>query len=362
MTIAQSLAWSSALLLLLLCLGTPLRAEAQGCIAVRHSPNTSQLGGSCVGCALGAKDRIASVAYRWFRSDRDFSGDEEQSQFRDNDPIANEVHMVDLSLAFGLTDHWSVALSLPFVSSDRTTKYEHDGVHRYTMSAAGMGDLRMLANYWWFDPHSYMEGNVALGFGIKAPTGDDDATDLVHRRSGVKRRPVDQSIQPGDGGWGLLLELQAFHKLHDDLFGYLSGSYMMTPEEENDTQHTVTDLLEVPSVLRFNSIPDQYLARSGLTYALWPEYGVTLSLGARVEGIPVHDAIGGSYGFRRPGYAVSIEPGASWTYASSVLSLSIPAAIYRNRQRSAAEDAADYPAGRATFADFVVMTSFAYRF
>src|SRR2546428_2548519 len=33
-----------------------------------------------------------------------------------------------------------------------------------------------------------------------------------------------------------------------------------------------------------------------------PERGVSLSLGGRIDGIPYHDLIGKSDGFRRPGY------------------------------------------------------------
>ena len=35
---------------------------------------------------------------------------------------------------------------------------------------------------------------------------------------------------------------------------------------------------------------------------------VSVALGGRLEGIPVHDLVGGSEGFRRPGYIVSAEP------------------------------------------------------
>lgn len=58
------------------------------------------------------------------------------------------------------------------------------------------------------------QGCVALrtvgGLGIKMPTGNYKAEDVFHYKLGTailtRNGPVDQSIQPGDGGWGLTLE------------------------------------------------------------------------------------------------------------------------------------------------------------
>ena len=49
--------------------------------------------------------------------------------------------------------------------------------------------------------------------------------------------------------------------------------------------------------------PDaSYMARVGVEYAtpLRLASSLTLSLGARIEGVPVHDLVGSSNGFRRP--------------------------------------------------------------
>jgi hypothetical protein len=44
-------------------------------------------------------------------------------------------------------------------------------------------------------------------------------------------------------------------------------------------------------------------------YTFLPKLGLTVTLGGRLEGAPPNDLIGSSGGRRRPGYAVSIEPG-----------------------------------------------------
>src|SRR5206468_9142895 len=79
---------------------------------------------------------------------------------------------------------------------------------------------------------------------------------------------------------------------------------------------------------------EQYSGRIGLSYALLPKQGLSVSLAGRIEGVPVHDLIGSSQGFRRPGYAISIEPGVVWSKKGYTLSVSAPVALYRNRERS----------------------------
>jgi len=68
---------------------------------------------------------------------------------------------------------------------------------------------------------------------VKTPTGEDDATDLFYRSGKLVRRPVHVSIQPGDGGWGIILEMQAFQKIFDRTIAYISGSYLINPRNQN---------------------------------------------------------------------------------------------------------------------------------
>jgi hypothetical protein len=114
--------------------------------------------------------------------------------------------------------------------------------------------------------------------------------------------------------------------------------------------------------MKYDSIPDQYFGRGGFSYVLWPSQGLTLSLGGRIEGVPVYDAVGGSLGFRRPGYTVSIEPSISWTGKRNQFSIFAPVAVYRNRLQSAPEIALGMPGGDASFADYSILASFTHRF
>src|SRR5262249_2003010 len=146
-----------------------------------------------------------------------------------------------------------------FIDASHTSAYEHDGVHRHTMRAGGLGDLRLVGNAWLFDPAKSPNGNIGLSAGFKAPTGNYRAHDYSYQASGPVLRPVDFSIQPGDGGWGAVLEFQAFQKVFEEAYLYASGLYLINPRNVNGTETTVP----FGGAIQVNSVPDQYMARGG---------------------------------------------------------------------------------------------------
>ena len=122
--------------------------------------------------------------------------------------------------------------------------------------------------------------------------------------------------------------------------------------------HTLSGL---PGPNQFNSIPDTYLAEGGLAYPFPRVRGLALTFGPRIEGVPVRDLIGKSDGFRRPGYAFSLEPGFEYDRANSILTFSLPIAVKRNREQSVPEIALGKHAG-ASFAKYVWLLEYTYRF
>ena len=342
---------------------TVQRALGQGCIASPNNPSSHLIPGEFTNTMSLANRWLGSVDYRWYESFRHFVGDVEQPQREAmGNNVINDVHAFNVAGTYGFSDRWSATINFPFIYADRSSLYEHDFIHRHSMHSGGLGDLRLVTDFWLLSPQTHMDGNVAVGVGLKVPTGDDKASDISYRATGPVTRPVDPSIQPGDGGWGILFELQAYQKIYERLFGFVQGSYLMTPAEQNETEYTLGDRPGFSPLLKHDSIPDQYFGRGGFNYVLWPDKGLSIALGARIEGVPVHDAIGGSMGFRRPGYTISIEPGISWTGIRNSFSINTPVALYRNRERSAPEIALGLPGGDAAFADFSILASFTHRF
>jgi hypothetical protein len=109
------------------------------------------------------------------------------------------------------------------------------------------------------------------------------------------------------------------------------------------------------------SVPDQYLLRLGVVYPFPKVRGLAFSIGGRGEGVPARDILGGSTGFRRPGYGISFEPGFIYSKGRNVWSLATPIAVRRNRIRSVS-DILDNRHGDAAFADYVLLVGYSRRF
>ncbi len=276
----------------------------------------------------------------------------------------------DVTATYGVSKRLSLTLDLPFQYGSRTNAFEHDGVHVHTQRAAGIGDLRLTANVLVLDPARHPDQNISLGLGVKAPTGDDAVSDNSFRSTGVVLRPVDSAIQPGDGGWGIILSGNAFAKVYKNTFAYVSGFYLINPRETNGVQTVRGDLPQIVNGivvhdqgLIVNSVPDQVAVRGGVSHTIWPKLGLAVSLGGRWEGIPSHDLIGGSDGWRLPGFSVSVEPGISISHGKDFLSVTAPIAVHRYGIPSVPLTRVHSPtAGRASFADFQINVTYSHLF
>ncbi len=343
-------------------------AFAQGCIASRGTGITPGHDGVC---SLGDEAMHpmsgfqGTVSYRWLHSDRMFSGDQEQTNREaEGSQEINDSHFMDLGITYVFNPRFSATVTLPFSVHDRSQvayarKFPRTILERFHTQSYGIGDLRAEVNGWILDPANRPKGNVLLGFGFVAPTGESDAQDtfdVVTSGTTIRqqRGAVDQSIQPGSGGWGLVMDFYAYREIVPRLNGFLNGSYTITPEEKY-----------TPTASSFGdySIADSYLGRGGFDWVIWPKHSLSLSLAGRIDGVPIHDLSGGSEGFRRPGYAVSIEPGISWMVKSWTLAINAPVAVYRNRQLSVMEREAGMTVPVAAgFADFLVTFSVTKQF
>ena len=157
---------------------------------------------------------------------------------------------------------------------------------------------------------------------------------------------MDNSIQPGSGAWGIIFDIYAFQELFENFNVFAAGTYIATPERDAGV---ISGNLNAANPTIW-SVNDSYLVRLGLGYRFLPKYGLTFTLGGRLEGAPPEDLIGSSGGRRRPGYAVSIEPGIVFTRNRWFASFSTPVALYRNRQNDSSGASGD-----AAFADFMTL-------
>jgi len=355
--------------------------QAQGCVASRMNAPSGPVDPQGNGYYLADGKWQAIIGYRHFESHRHFVGSVEQSadnvangtaeRDRSTTEVVNHVSIPELVASYGLSDRLSLNVDVPIFIATRLIPgnvfkvfRNIDGAPDQNTSAHGIGDVNLMGRYWIADPSHHSVQNLAVGFGFKLPTGRKDVTDSVTTISATgaapvtKVSPVDQSIQPGDGGFGFVTEVQGF-KSFGKATAFVTGSYLFNPRETNGV---LTGRKPSEAVM---SVADQYGARLGVGYAASHKLGI--SLAARLEGVPVHDALGGSEGFRRPGYSIGIEPGLSYSFRNSSVSLSVPYLIRRVRPQNVPdiEDSAaqgKHVQGDAAFADYIIVGSFTKRF
>ncbi|MCJ7466172.1 MAG: hypothetical protein MUO53_05700 [Maribacter sp.] len=346
---------------------TGYQTYAQGCVAIRHF--SSCVGSSLEENLLQAGDLQVGMNYRYFKSFRHFRGTtEEADRVTNNTEVINHSNAWDFFLTYGMTDRWYASMTLPTVINSRSSLYEHGREERHSTYSRGLADIRLGVGYWLLNLESNPNGNVAVGLGIKLPTGNYNASDIFYNvgpEGSPEVRPVDQSIQPGDGGFGITVDAQFYKKLVTKLFAYGGGFYLLNPRETNGTRtfrETLSPLLANEAIM---AVPDQYSVRTGLSYAI--SEVVSSSLGARFDCVPVKDLIGGNNGFRRPGNVLSIDPGIGFMKNNFSLNLNLPIAVRRERPQSVTDKQTEAQtgtprAGDAAFADYVLNFGITYRF
>lgn len=306
----------------------------------------------------------ASFGWRYQKSDRHFVGDHyEERRDLEESQVINNLNMADVAIQYQATKRVGLSLGVPFVMATRSQALRSGGANleRYQTQARGIGDIVFTARRWMFDPEKHAHGNLQLGVGVKLPTGANNITDTFRTlQSGAITsvvRTVDQSIQPGDGGFGIVGDYSVFKAVMDGKLSlYSNGAYLANPQE---TSHVLT--YRGGAGERVMSIADQYLVRGGAAFAVPGTTSMVGALGLRVEGVPVKDLFGGSQWFRRPGVAVSLEPQVSFRRGVHGMTVGVPIAVYRNRFKSV-WDLERNGHGDAAFADWLLMFGYSRRF
>ena len=340
------------------------KSNAQGCVAIR--------GLGAFSCATHAEEKQDSTGWtftlnnRYFKSYKHFVGTVEQKERVENGTeVINHNFSTDFFFQKRFNRRTSIGFNLPVISNARSSMYEHGGntggpSARRSTHSFGIGDARAALYYWITDPAKSRKWNVQAGLGIKLPTGDYNYQDYFFKNDTIKTLgPVDQSIQLGDGGTGITLELNGYYAFTSELSIYGNFFYLSNPREQNGISTARGGIPTAASISygsNVMSVPDQYMYRAGFNYM---KGKFTASLGMRKEGLPAKDFIGESNGFRRPGYVVSVEPGVSLESKKVTYFLNLPFAVERNRTQSVpdkirTQKTGVYFKGDAAFADYLI--------
>ena len=332
-------------------------AHAQGCLAAHTNTSMQACLGdnqTTVGSLLRNHSLTVEVDWRSFSSFRHFSGERENVQREIlNTQIKNHQNLYNISADLQLTPRWSVNAFVPVLQGTRNQKYPPYGV----FDIAGLGDIIVGAQAWVLRPPAENGGNIAFSAGLKLPTGLNNGMGTARLANGTVQKVVaDQSLQPGDGSWGFTLGSQAYKQTLFHTTAYFQGSWLFNPRDTNGVP-----TFRVQHGEGVMSVTDQYLFRAGLSRHVPRVRGLAASFGGRMEGIPVRDAFGKSDGFRRPGYIISIDPGVQYQHKRTMLAVTAPWAVQRNR-RASVTDLANGTHGDAAFADYAVLVGLSHTF
>ncbi len=339
-------------------------AHAQGCVAA-HSPQpvisgldpTSETSARHYAGTNLLHGLTITTGYRVYNSFRHYIGTVYQIQRQtQHSAVVNHVNLFELDLNYQLTPRLSLIASVPGMEATRHGQSSPLNVYR----SGGIGDVTVGVQSWIFRPPTENHGNVSLSAQLKLPTGINDAQGYKINSNGTTTlEPFDESIQPGDGTWGFSLATEAYHPVIWKTAAYFTGSWLFSPQDTT-------------GVLTFRPNPgegvvsatDQYLWRGGFSRPVTGVRlvrGLALSVGGRMEGVPVRDAFGKSDGFRRPGYVISIEPGMMYERSRYTFYASGPWAMERNRKTSVT-DLENHTHGDAAFADYTVIAGLSRSF
>lgn len=333
----------------------PSSIAAQGCEPIRFTVPIS-LGGEGEAYQPGREWRL-TLGYRRLHSNQWFIGTEQSPSLAPGgrSPVF-KIHTFVGDVAYSFNDRVRARVSIPF-STGSFSRFA-DGAFR-EQSASGIGDVTVQGEVWLLRPRTHQRGNISIGFGIKAPTGSHSKPSQFYMASGPVDFPADQTIQPGDGGWALSMQVMGFQRVTDRGALYAFGSYMASPKAHSDIALAPSG----PNSTVYWSVPDVYSARAGAVFDLLPDEGLSVSLGVRVDGIPVRDLIGGGdeNTIKRTSRIIFADPGLSFTRGKNSFTLSVPWRMKVNRMKSLREQQTGGGVNGGGFAKYLVFASYSRR-
>jgi hypothetical protein len=332
-------------------------ALAQGCVPSRFtSPALGSLGGGGGDIYVPSGTWQVGLAYRYVSSNQLIVGHQARNDLAlGGTPSFVHSQLLNVSLVYGVTDRLALTLNTPLASGSLETTYPDLQRHRNT--AAGLGEMSVSASYWLRSAQALRPGgNVALGFGVKAPTGRNDVTGRFWKADGSSVSfPVSPAIELGDGGWGFVASSKGFVPVFERSYLYGGGSYTFNPRK-------TTDVVKAPGSTLHWAAPDTWDASAGVSTLISSALGLSANLGVLAYGTPRRDVFGGrDDGERFPAISGYVSPGLGVTRGANTLTFSVPVRAYMNFRPSLVDAAAGSPGGGG-LARRLILVSYSVRF
>jgi hypothetical protein len=329
-------------------------AFAQGCILFRQ---TSPMFGTTGSIDEEVGTWTITLTGRNSTADHHYNGTVRQIQRETEQTyVVNRQNSMTATIGYQLTPRISLNAGIPYVEASWGIPSPRAGgpATRANENAHGVGDITTLARVALLSPSSGHSWNVLVGGGVKFPTGNNASTDMFPDGNGNNNsvRYVDISVNPGDGGWGMIWDLQGY-KTMGRYTTFSSATYMVNAR---DTGAPTRGTLVTAATTNVNTVSDQFVARMGTSVGVTRH--IAASIAWRVEGVPRYDLIGRSDGFRRPGVEMYWEPGVTVSAGRHAISFNVPIGYYYNRFTNPYTGAR----GDSTFPEYVAIGTYSMRF
>lgn len=337
------------------------QVRAQGCILAR-SPEQGGLPTGQGGILEPGHFQL-TIGERHQFSYQHYVGDVYQEyRAQDKTQVENRINLLTANLTYQWTPRISFEIDAPWLFASRKSQ---NSPIKYASS--GIGDTIIGVNTWIRNPEHASRNNFLVGVGVLMPSGNDDVKNTVDTNTtgtgpAVEvTAPVDYSIQPGNGGWGMVMQWMGFERLNKSLVFYTDGDYIATQGGTNGVQRGATLSTTAP-LDNYVAISDQYLLEAGVFFPITRVKGLGATFGPRDEGVPAKNLFPNSNdGFRRPGFAVTAGPGIEYTRGRNLVTAGVYKAIHRDRTVSY-PDSVYGTHGDAAFAQYVWLASLTHRF
>lgn len=326
------------------------------------------------GSTAGSKFQM-SVGWRQARITESYNGHFVNRDFSHTWMPYERMSIMDVSARYIVNRRVSLLATLPIVSNNFSMLYPPNGPGggvRHGTNANGIGDLSIFEQTTLLNPRDHPFENIALGVGMKIPTGDWNVQGDLPNLTGtgfMRRAIYPPAIMPGDGGTGIIFGVNGFKNFRKNLllrgnviFG--SATYLSNPRDQNGTNSIVSGL-GVPLAPQFlnrltNSVTDSYNVQIGTSIKIpgvWDKPRLKPFRGRltfNCEGIPNRDLFGRSDGFRQSGHIFSVAPGFTYTKGNGLFICEVPLVFsrYINANKSAIPDLNQNPDGSLSPAAF----------
>jgi hypothetical protein len=338
-----------------------VQLNAQGCILAR-SPEQSGLP-LAEGGTLEPGHAQLTIGERHQYSYQHYVGDVYQEyRAQAGNQVQNRINLITANVTYQYSPRISFEVDVPYLFATRKSQ---NSPIKY--SSVGIGDTILGASSWIRNPQHAAQNNFSIGLGLLMPTGNDDVQNTVNTNitgtgAAVEvTAPVDYSVQPGNGGWGMVMQWMGYQRINKTLTFYTDGDYIATQGGTNGIQRGAT-LSTTQPLNNYVAISDQYLFEGGLAFPIKQVKGLSATFSLRDEGVPADNLFPNSNdGFRRPGFAVSAGPAAQYNRRANLLTAGVYKAIHRDRT-SSYPDQVYGTHGDAAFAQYVWLASWTHRF